>query len=160
MNPVEFALSEEPLDPVQLASALLDARAGAAVTFEGWVRNHHGGEAVDALEYEAYPPVAAPEGVRIIAEACSRFDVYCAFGRHRTGKLAIGDCAVWVGVSAAHRGAAFDACRYIIDELKDRVPIWKKEHYSAGESGWVNCATRGALATSDVRQDAQPQSEK
>ena len=57
------------------------------------------------------------------------------------GKLAIGDCAVWVGVSAAHRGAAFDACRYIIDETKSRVPIWKKEHYGDGQSGWVNCAT-------------------
>ena len=63
---------------------------------------------------------------------------------HRVGKLAIGDCAVWVGVSAAHRGAAFDACRYVIDETKARVPIWKKEHYASGETGWVNCATKVA----------------
>jgi molybdopterin synthase catalytic subunit len=144
-----FVLSETPLDPVALKRDLLDASAGAAVTFEGWVRNHHGGEAVTALEYEAHAPVAEPEGSRILAEAISRFEIVTAFGRHRTGRLAIGECAVWVGVSAAHRGAAFDACRYIIDELKERVPIWKKEHYAAGPSGWVNCATRGALATTD-----------
>lgn len=144
-----FSLSESILDPAALKLELLDASAGAAVTFEGWVRNHHGGEAVSALEYEAYGPLAEAEGGRILEEAMSRFEIVTAFGRHRTGRLEIGDCAVWVGVSAAHRGAAFDACRYVIDELKDRVPIWKKEHYAAGPSGWVNCATRGALATTE-----------
>jgi len=146
---VRFALSESRLAPRELKSELLDDTAGAAVTFEGWVRNHHGGAAVAALEYEAYAPLAEAEGARILEEAMQRFEIVTAFGRHRTGTLAIGECAVWVGVSAAHRGAAFDACRYIIDELKDRVPIWKKEHYAAGPSGWVNCATRGALATSE-----------
>ena len=149
MSSIRFSLSEQALDPVALKQDLLDATAGAAVTFEGWVRNHHGGEAVAALEYEAYGPVAEPEGSRILDEAIGRFEIVTAFGRHRTGLLSIGDCAVWVGVSAAHRGAAFDACRYIIDELKARVPIWKKEHYAAGPSGWVNCATRGALATTE-----------
>lgn len=147
ITPVRFALSEQPLDPAALQPQLLDATAGAAVTFEGWVRNHHGGAAVTALEYEAYAPIAEAEGQRILAEALERFDIVTAFARHRTGRLGIGDCAVWAGVSAAHRGAAFDACRYVIDELKARVPIWKKEHYAAGQSGWVNCATRGALAT-------------
>ena len=149
MNEVRFSLCESALDPAALKRELIDATAGAAVTFEGWVRNHHGGEAVAALEYEAYAPIAEPEGTRILGEALERFEIVTAFGRHRTGRLEIGDCAVWVGVSAAHRGAAFDACRYIIDELKARVPIWKKEHYAAGPSGWVNCATRGALATSE-----------
>lgn len=149
MSTPRFSLSEASIDPAALKVELLDATAGAAVTFEGWVRNHHGGEAVSALEYEAYGPVAEAEGSRILEEALSRFEIVTAFGRHRTGLLQIGDCAVWVGVSAAHRGAAFDACRFIIDELKDRVPIWKKEHYAAGPAGWVNCATRGALATSD-----------
>lgn len=147
MAHLAFSLSELALDPSELQQRLLDAAAGAAVTFEGWVRNHHAGEAVTALEYEAYGPIAETEGHRIIAEAIAQFDVVTVFGRHRTGRLEIGDCAVWVGVSAAHRGAAFDACRYVIDELKERVPIWKKEHYAAGPSGWVNCATRGALAT-------------
>jgi molybdopterin synthase catalytic subunit len=149
MSEARFSLSEAALDPSALKLELLDATAGAAVTFEGWVRNHHGGEAVSALEYEAYGPVAEAEGDRILAEAIARFEIVTACGRHRTGRLEIGDCAVWVGVSAAHRGAAFDACRYIIDELKERVPIWKKEHYTAGLSGWVNCATRGALASTE-----------
>ncbi len=149
MSVPRFLLSESAIDPTALKSTLLDDTAGAAVTFEGWVRNHHGGEAVSALEYEAYGPVAEAEGSRILEEALARFEIVTAYGRHRTGLLEIGDCAVWVGVSAAHRGAAFDACRYIIDELKERVPIWKKEHYAAGPSGWVNCATRGALATAD-----------
>ena len=149
MAPVRFALTETPLDPRTLQSELLDDTAGAAVTFEGWVRNHHGGETVVALEYEAYGPIAEPEGIRILEEALQRFDVVTAYGRHRTGRLAVGECAVWVGVSAAHRDAAFQACRYVIDELKARVPIWKKEHYAGGPSGWVNCATRGALATSE-----------
>lgn len=149
MSDPGFLLSEAELNPAALKSALLDERAGACVTFEGWVRNHHSGEAVAALEYEAYAPIAEPEGERILEEAVSRFEVLSAFGRHRTGELALGDCAVWVGVCAAHRGAAFDACRYIIDELKDRVPIWKKEHYTSGPAGWVNCATRGAQATAE-----------
>jgi len=147
MSPVGFVLSEQPLDPGALKQALLDASAGAAVTFEGWVRNHHGGEPVTALEYEAYEPIAASEGERILAEARAQFEIITVCARHRTGRLEIGACAVWVGVCAAHRGAAFDACRFVIDELKARVPIWKKEHYAAGPSGWVNCATRGALAT-------------
>ena len=77
-----------------------------------------------------------------VGDARERFDVLAIHAEHRVGALAIGDCAVWVGVSAAHRGAAFDACRYVIDEIKARVPIWKKEHYADGDSGWVNCATR------------------
>jgi molybdopterin synthase catalytic subunit len=149
MTMSRFALSEHALDPAALSRDLLDPSAGAAVTFEGWVRNHHGNEPVTALEYEAYAPIAEAEGARIVDEACERFEILTAFGRHRTGLLEVGECAVWVGVSAAHRGAAFDACRYIIDELKARVPVWKKEHYATGPSGWVNCATRGALATAE-----------
>ncbi len=70
---------------------------------------------------------------KIVAEALERFAISAVHCEHRVGKLAIGDCAVWVGVSAAHRGAAFDACRYVIDETKSRVPIWKKEHYRDGQ---------------------------
>ena len=81
---------------------------------------------------------------KILQEACERFELLTVSSRHRIGRLEIGDCAVWVGVSAAHRGAAFDGCRYIIDELKHRLPIWKKEHYADGHSGWINCLTPGA----------------
>lgn len=147
MSGTTFALLEQRIDPVGCKRELEAAAAGAAVCFEGWVRNQHGGEAVVALEYEAHPGIATSEGEAVIAEARERFDVIAIRAQHRVGRLEIGECAVWVGVSAAHRGAAFDACRYVIDELKARLPIWKKEHYASGPSGWVNCATRGAQAT-------------
>ena len=141
-----FAITAEPIDPDTLKRRLEADHAGACVTFEGWVRNLNEGEAVDALEYETHAGIAAREGEAVIAEARERYSVITAEGVHRVGKLAIGDVAVWVGVSAAHRGAAFDACRYIIDEIKHRLPIWKKEHYEKGATAWINCATQ---ATSD-----------
>lgn len=138
-----FKISSDPLNPTALQTALADAQAGACVTFEGWVRNHNEGRPVQALDYEAYAELAEKEGARILAEAREKFAVRAVFAVHRVGALRIGDLAVWVGVSAAHRGAAFDACRYVIDEVKARVPIWKKEHYVGGASEWINCATRG-----------------
>ena len=90
------------------------------------------------LDYQAFAPLAVSEGEKILAEAGSRFALRAASAVHRTGRLAIGDMAVWVGVSADHRDAAFDACRWIIDEIKTRVPIWKNEHYADGESGWLH----------------------
>ena len=138
-----FALSATPLDPTALQRALLDVRAGACVTFEGWVRNHNAGRAVLALDYEAFAELAEREGARIVAEARERFEVCNLACVHRVGALGIGELAVWVGVAAAHRSAAFDACRYVIDEAKARVPIWKKERYADGTSAWVNGATRG-----------------
>jgi molybdopterin synthase catalytic subunit len=137
---MRFRLSSERVDPAALKDALAADAAGACVCFEGWVRDHNEGEAVTALEYESHRPVAEKEGERILTEAAQRFDLIAAECVHRVGRLDIGDCAVWVGVSAAHRGAAFDACRFVIDAVKQRVPIWKKEHYRSGESGWVNCA--------------------
>jgi molybdopterin synthase catalytic subunit len=123
-----------------------DTRAGACATFEGRVRNHNEGRAVEALDYEAYGPLAEREGERIIAEAREKFRIIGALCVHRTGSLSLGDLAVWVGVTAEHRAAAFDACRYIIDEIKARLPIWKKEHYAGGATEWINCATRGSAA--------------
>lgn len=139
---MSFKIVSTPIDPDALKRTLAADAAGACVTFEGWVRDHNEGEAVHALEYEAHASIAEREGEKILAEARERFAIDAARCEHRVGKLAIGDCAVWVGVSSAHRGAAFDACRYIIDETKQRVPIWKKEHYASGATGWVNCATR------------------
>lgn len=140
---MSFHLSATALDPGILQRQLIDAHAGACVTFEGWVRDHNDGRAVRALDYEAFAELAEKEGARILAEAHACFAVRAIVCVHRVGALAIGDLAVWVGVSAAHRGAAFDACRYVIDEAKARVPIWKKEHYVDGASEWINCATRG-----------------
>jgi|HigsolmetaAR201D_1030396.scaffolds.fasta_scaffold00071_21 molybdopterin/thiamine biosynthesis adenylyltransferase/molybdopterin synthase catalytic subunit/rhodanese-related sulfurtransferase len=134
-----FSFSHAAIDPRSLRVELEDPAAGGYAAFEGWVRNHNEGQAVTRLEYEAFESLAIKEGERIVREAIERFDVLKAACVHRVGSLAIGDLAVWVGVSARHRAEAFAACRYIIDEVKHRVPIWKKEHYVNGDSGWVNC---------------------
>ena len=134
-----FSFSERPFEVAALQQGLADATCGGYASFEGWVRNHNEGLPVTRLEYEAFVELAVREGERIIDEARAKFGVENAACVHRVGDLAIGDLAVWVGVSARHRDEAFRACRYIIDEVKHRVPIWKKEHYVNGDSGWVNC---------------------
>jgi molybdopterin synthase catalytic subunit len=143
-----FSLQPGALDPVRLLESLRHPSCGGYATFEGAVRDHNEGHAVLRLEYEAFEPLALREGERILQEACSRFGVERARCAHRIGLLDIGDLAVWVGVAFTHRGEAFDACRYIIDRVKHSVPIWKKEYYADGDSGWVNCercaATGGA----------------
>jgi len=141
-----FRLAREPLDPAALRQTLLDPRAGACATFEGLVRDHNDGKNVRSLEYEAYGDLAQHEGERILTEAREKFAILTAVCVHCTGHLRPGEPAVWVGVSAAHRDAAFAACRYIIDECKARVPIWKKEHYADGASAWLNGAVRGEHA--------------
>ena len=143
-----FKISPTAIDPIALQHALADPRAGACVTFEGWVRNRNEGQPVESLEYEAYALLAEAEGERILVEARNRFALVEATGVHRVGHLQLGELAIWVGVTAEHRGAAFDACRYIIDEAKARLPIWKKEHYKSGATAWINCATRGEHGTS------------
>lgn len=135
---MRFRLSDTPLDIGTERRALDHAAAGAYASFEGWVRDHNEGRAVQRLDYQAYAALAASEGDAILDEAVARFAVREARCVHRVGPLAIGDLAVWVGVSADHRDAAFSACRWIIDEVKQRVPIWKNEHYLDGESGWLH----------------------
>ena len=134
-----FRFASTPLDDSALRAELSDPACGGYAAFEGWVRDHNEGRRVHRLEYEAFEPLAIKEGERIIAEAMARFGVEHAACVHRIGALRIGEQAVWVGVTARHRDEAFRACRYIIDEVKHRVPIWKKEHYENGDSGWVNC---------------------
>lgn len=145
-----FQISASALDGDKLRDALLNESSGALVTFEGWVRNHNEGKAVTALEYEAYEALALKEGCRIVEDALSRFEINGAICVHRVGALAIGDMAVWVGVTSAHRGEAFAACQFVIDEIKKRVPIWKREHYVDGSLEWVNCAHAGSSSTSST----------
>lgn len=133
-----FVLSETPFDVASERAELLDARVGGYASFEGWVRNHNQGRDVHGLHYQAYPMLAQAEGERILAEAHEHFEILDARCVHRVGDLAVGELAVWVGVSAGHRDAAFGACRYIIDEVKARVPIWKRERYADGDSGWLH----------------------
>jgi molybdopterin synthase catalytic subunit len=134
-----FAISDQKIEVAELRQQLANPGSGGVCVFEGWVRNQNEGRDVLQLEYEVYEPLAVSEGEKVIAEAMRDFPFLEASCVHRSGLLAIGDCAVWVGVSAAHRDEAFKACRYIIDEIKSRLPIWKKEHYVDGDSGWVNC---------------------
>ena len=134
----DFALATEPIDAAALRAALAGERAGAVVCFGGVVRAHHEGRAVRRLAYQAYAPLAEAEGGRIVAQARARFAIERIVCVHRVGELAIGDIAVFVGASAAHRDAAFAACRHVIDEVKRHVPIWKKEHYADGESAWLH----------------------
>jgi molybdopterin synthase catalytic subunit len=141
-----FRFSHEPIDPVPLRAELVDPHCGGFAAFEGWVRNHNEGQEVTRLEYEAFEALGVREGERIIEEAKKRFGVERILCVHRLGSLALTDTAVWVGAAAAHRDEAFRACRYVIDEVKHRVPIWKKEHYVSGDSGWVNCERCAAHA--------------
>lgn len=132
-------VSNIELNTYALNKSLKDVSAGALVTFEGWVRNLNEGKEVIALEYEAYDAMAEKEGEKIIIEAKNKFNIINAKAVHRVGKLKLGEIAVWVGVTSKHRGVAFEACEYIIDEIKKKTPIWKKEYYFDGDSGWVNC---------------------
>lgn len=136
---MSFAVSNTAIDPVAARSSVGDNGCGALVVFEGWIRDHNEGRAVERLEYEVYRPLAVKEGERILNEARERFGIDNVMCIHREGLLELSDIAVIVCVSSPHRAEAFDACRYIIDEVKTRLPIWKKEHYTSGISEWVNC---------------------
>jgi molybdopterin synthase catalytic subunit len=133
-----FSISEAGIEVARLRRELESATAGAVVCFEGRVRDHNEGHAVTGLSYQAYAELAEAEGRNIVEEARKRFAVERVVCVHRVGDLALGDIAVWAGVSAAHRAAAFDACRFVIDQVKTRVPIWKREHYVDGPSGWLH----------------------
>jgi molybdopterin synthase catalytic subunit len=135
----QMMITTQAIRPDQLRDGLVDAAAGAYTSFEGWIRNVNEGKQVLRLEYESYEPIAIAEGQRVIDEAIAKFSVLNAQCVHRVGLLELGECAVWVGVSSGHRDEAFKACRFIIDQVKVRLPIWKKEHYVDGNSGWVNC---------------------
>jgi molybdopterin synthase catalytic subunit len=146
---VKFQISDRPIDRDGLRRALQRPDCGALAVFEGWVRDHNEGRAVLRLEYEVYRPLAESEGLRILREAAQRFGIGDATCVHREGLLELGEAAVIVLVAAAHRDAAFRACRYIIDEAKRRLPIWKKEYYADGEAHWVNCRHCAARPAAD-----------
>ena len=129
-------LSTEPLDPARMLRAVGAPDRGGLALFVGTVRDHHDGKGVLRLEYTAYPEMAEAECDRIIREAEERWPVRAVVA-HRLGRLEVGEASVVVATGGAHRDEAFAACRYVIEELKHRVPIWKREHYATGEAGWV-----------------------
>lgn len=134
-----FSLSSEAIRAEELKASVANPQSGACVIFEGWVRNHNEGKPVASLEYEGYEALCNNEAQTIFEEAKRHFAIETIHCEHRVGHLQIGDMAVWLGVTARHRGAAFEACQYIIDQVKARLPIWKKEHYADGHTEWVNC---------------------
>ncbi|MEO8226989.1 MAG: molybdenum cofactor biosynthesis protein MoaE [Gemmatimonadota bacterium] len=137
-------LTHAAIDAAALAHRVQSPARGAAVSFLGLVRDHHGGRTVERLDYSAYEPMAETECARIVSEAESRWPVAIAL-EHRLGRLTIGDVAVAVVAAAPHRAVAFEACRFVIDEVKARVPIWKREHYSDGTVGWVDPTAAGGV---------------
>jgi molybdopterin synthase catalytic subunit len=135
-NPASVALSTDPLSLERVIAAVSHAGAGAVTTFIGTVRNTNAGHAVTLLEYEAYPSLACAEMRRILAEISAELPGVRAAVHHRTGSLQVGDAAVICAASAPHRDEAFTACRLVIDRVKARVPIWKREHGPDGPY-WV-----------------------
>jgi molybdopterin synthase catalytic subunit len=134
---VMICITREPIDPGEFCAAMA-GEEGGIVTFFGTVRGHSGdGRVVERLSYEAYEPMAVAEFERIAAEARERFGARTIAIVHRVGDAGVGEVTVAVGVCADHRDAAFAACRYAIDELKRRAPIWKLERYAAGGAEWM-----------------------
>ena len=142
-------LTSEVIDTAALADEVRRDPRGAIVTFAGHVRDHHGGRPVERLEYSAYLPMAEAECETIVRETEARWPVAVAL-RHRIGELGISDVAVAVVVAGDHRGEAFDACRWVIDEVKRRVPIWKREHYRDGSVAWVDPTAAGGVVPAAV----------
>jgi molybdopterin synthase catalytic subunit len=132
-----YRVTEEPLSEPAVTAAVADPEAGGVVVFSGVVRNETGGRRVKFLEYEAHAPMAEARMREIGEMVHARWPGVKAVAMvHRVGRLEIGEASVVIGVSAAHRAEAFEACRFAIDRLKETVPVWKKEHFEDGEV-WV-----------------------
>ena len=131
------SLVHEPIDPVILATYVRGNEDGAIVIFDGFVRDHSRNRRTLYLEYEAYESMALAKIQDIAAHLHNHFPIHRVAVVHRLGRLEIGETSVYIAVSAAHRAAAFDACRYAIDTLKRTVPIWKKEYFEDG-SVWAD----------------------
>jgi molybdopterin synthase catalytic subunit len=131
-------VSEQPLDPALFEAAVNHPRAGGRVVFCGVVRDHDHGREVLELEYQGHP--SAPDVLAgIAAEFAAEPDVLAIAVSHRVGQLAVGDIALVAAVATAHRRAAFDACARLVDEVKARLPIWKRQVFADGSDEWVNC---------------------
>lgn len=133
-----LTVTDQPIDTTALRRECALHTAGALVIFEGVVRDFHQAQKVLRLEYEANQALAAAEYELIVQEASRMYPLLWTRCVHRVGSASPGETAVWLGVATAHRAQAFEACRFIIDQIKERLPVWKKEYYENGESGWIN----------------------
>lgn len=133
-----FQITDQPIDTAALVSQAESSSSGALVIFEGRVRNHHQGKEVTALDYSAHPILAQPEGQKLVEETLQKFpEVERIAASHRTGQLGIGEIAVAIAVTSPHRPAAFAACDYLALQLKNRLPVWKHEHFADGTRDWT-----------------------
>lgn len=139
---MRVAIVDRAIDGATLLAEVASHACGATSLFVGTVRNTHDGRDVTGIEYTAYSAMATAELQRIVAEAAEQFGTERIAVEHRVGTLALGDASVAIAVAHAHRAPAMDAIRYIIEEIKKRVPIWKREHYTDGLREWVD-PTRG-----------------
>jgi molybdopterin synthase catalytic subunit len=137
-----FAIDDTPIDPGRLLAAVGDPSAGASVLFLGTTRNENAGRRVTRLEYEAFATMAVREMRRLAREARRRWPLRRVAMVHRVGVVPVGEASVGIAVSAGHRAEAFEACHWLIDRLKELVPIWKKEHYRGG-TVWIGAQQGG-----------------
>jgi len=135
---VRTAIVTRPIDAAALVAEVERAAHGAVILFLGTVRDMNEGRAVTGIEYEGYAAMAERELALIVGEAAAKFGTETIVVEHRTGRLAVGDASVGIALSHPHRGPAYDASRFIIEELKRRVPVWKREGYVDGERQWVD----------------------
>jgi molybdopterin synthase catalytic subunit len=131
-------VTDQPLDLAAHEAAVADPRAGAVVSFQGVVRDHDHGRAVVSLDYEGHPTAAAVLA-EVAAEVAASPQVYAVAVSHRVGALKVGDVALVAAVSTAHRAAGFEACGRLVDQAKQRLPIWKRQVFADGSEEWVNC---------------------
>ena len=144
------AIVEREINSSALIAEVADHANGATLLFLGTVRELNDGRAVSGMEYSAYRGMAERELADIVAEAAKQFVTDDIVVEHRVGTLALGEASVAIAVAHPHRGAAYDASRYVIEQLKQRVPIWKLEHYVDGSRDWVNSATGDRPETEHV----------
>ena len=132
------AIVERALDPCAILAEVERSANGAALLFVGTVRETNDGRAVTGIDYSAYVPMAERELAAIVAESAGRFGTTDIVVEHRVGTLGLGEASVVIAAAHPHRAPAFEACRFVIEELKRRLPVWKREHYADGAREWID----------------------
>ena len=156
MTPVRSAVHDRAIDLAALLAEVSGPSNGAALLFVGTVRDVNDGRAVTGIDYSAYLAMARRELDAIVEEACARFGTRHVAVEHRLGYLGLGEASVAVAVAHARRAPAYEASRYVVEELKRRVPIWKREHYADGTREWVDPTAQGGAGTPEGRGPAAP----
>ncbi len=145
------AIVDRPVDTAALSAAVSAPACGALLLFVGTVRETNDGRVVTGIEYTGYRAMAERELADIVREAEARFAGARVAAEHRLGALGVGEASVAIAVAHGHRGAAYEASRYVIEEVKRRLPVWKREHYADGTREWVHAGTGAAGALPAAR---------